>query len=124
MRAVVLPPRAYRAEARAIRTLVGETDAQIVHSHGYRTDVIAKLSLGSFNAAIVSTAHGFTGGGWRNQLYERLQVEAWKRWMKPDRRKVWLRNQQKRNRRRSLLLRKPQNFPIWINGNWTHCRGA
>ena len=79
VRAVVLPPRAYRAEARAIRTLVGETDAQIVHSHGYRTDVIAKLSLGSFNAAIVSTAHGFTGGGWRNQLYERLQVEAWKR---------------------------------------------
>jgi glycosyltransferase involved in cell wall biosynthesis len=79
VRPVVLGSRAYRAEARAIRQMVDAMDARIVHSHGYRTDVVAALALRSSDAATISTAHGFTGGGWKNRLYERLQAVAWGR---------------------------------------------
>ena len=78
-RAEVLAPRAYRTEARSIRQAARSMDAQIVHSHGYRTDVVAALAVGSAKPAMISTAHGFTGGGWRNRLYERLQAAAWKK---------------------------------------------
>ena len=79
VKSVVLAPRAYRAEARAIRQTVDEMGARIVHSHGYRTDVVTALALGLSSTATVSTAHGFTGGGLKNRLYERLQSAAWRR---------------------------------------------
>lgn len=79
VRPVVLAPRAYRAETRAIRQAADELEARIVHSHGYRADVVTALALGSSGTATVSTAHGFTGGGWKNRLYERLQSAAWRR---------------------------------------------
>ena len=79
VRAEVLAPRAYRTEARSVRQAARSMDAQIVHSHGYRTDVVAALAVGSAKPATISTAHGFTGGGWKNRLYERLQAAAWKK---------------------------------------------
>ena len=79
VRVVSLPPRAYGAEARAIREAVRDCDADIIHSHGYRTDVVAALSRTAPGAGLVSTAHGYTGGGWKNRLYERLQAAAWRR---------------------------------------------
>ena len=79
VRAEVLAPRAYRTEARSVRQAARSMDAQVVHSHGYRTDVVAALAVGSAKPATISTAHGFTGGGWRNRLYERLQAAAWKK---------------------------------------------
>ena len=79
VRSVTLPPRAYGAEARAIREAVRDSDADIVHSHGYRTDVVAALSRAVPGARLVSTAHGYTGGGRKNRLYERLQAAAWRR---------------------------------------------
>jgi glycosyltransferase involved in cell wall biosynthesis len=54
-------------------------DAGVVHSHGYRTDVVAALSGAVPGARLVSTAHGYTGGGRKNRLYERLQAAAWRR---------------------------------------------
>jgi glycosyltransferase involved in cell wall biosynthesis len=45
----------------------------VLHTHGYLPDLLA-ASLGfQVGFARVSTAHGFTGGGWRNQLYEWMQ---------------------------------------------------
>ena len=79
VRSVTLPPRAYRAEARAIRQAARDSKAGIVHSHGYRTDVVAALSGAVPGARLVSTAHGYTGGGRKNRLYERLQAAAWRR---------------------------------------------
>jgi glycosyltransferase involved in cell wall biosynthesis len=79
VRPVALAPRAYRAEAQAIRQSLEAMDARIVHSHGYRTDVVTAVALGSSSTATISTAHGFTGGGWKNLLYERLQVAAWRK---------------------------------------------
>ncbi len=79
VRAPMLRPRAYADEARTLREAVRETGAAVVHSHGYRTDVVAALALGKSGVALVSTAHGFTGGGWKNRLYELLQSVAWRR---------------------------------------------
>ena len=79
VRALSLPPRAYRREGRALREAAASTGAQVVHSHGYRTDVVAALALARDEIPLVSTAHGFTGGGWKNRLYERLQTLAWRR---------------------------------------------
>jgi glycosyltransferase involved in cell wall biosynthesis len=79
VRALTFRPRAYADEVRALRAVVRETGAAIVHSHGYRTDVVAALALRNADVALISTAHGFTGGGWKNRLYEFLQSVAWRR---------------------------------------------
>ena len=77
VRTVVLPPRAYREEARAVRAAILDSDTAVLHSHGYRTDVVGSVALRGTTCRFVSTAHGFTGGGWKNRLYERLQARAW-----------------------------------------------
>jgi len=79
VRTAVLAPRAYGAEARAIREAVRDARCEVVHSHGYRTDVVAALTRAGSGTKLVSTAHGYTGGGWKNRLYERLQAAAWRR---------------------------------------------
>lgn len=74
-----LSARAYRAEIRAVRRLLREHDAHLLHTHGYRSDALA-LPIGwRLPVARVSTTHGFTGGGSRNQLYEWLQRRALRR---------------------------------------------
>ncbi|MEJ2484041.1 MAG: glycosyltransferase family 4 protein [Gemmatimonadota bacterium] len=78
LRSVILPPRAYREEARAVRAAIVDAGATILHSHGYRTDVVGSFARRGTDCRFVSTAHGFTGGGWKNRLYERLQARAWR----------------------------------------------
>ena len=70
--------RDYRGTVRQIRKAVADVRADVVHSHGYEADVLCALALHGRNIELVSTAHGFTGGGWRNRLYERLQVFAYR----------------------------------------------
>lgn len=60
-------------QIRAIRALKRDGRARIVHSHGYRSDVLARLANRDGGSALISTVHGFTGGGLRNLFYERLQ---------------------------------------------------
>jgi glycosyltransferase involved in cell wall biosynthesis len=71
---VEVPPRGYLAERRAIRALVTQRGARILHTHGYRPDVVDASIGRARGARVVSTVHGFTGGGWRNRLYERVQL--------------------------------------------------
>jgi glycosyltransferase involved in cell wall biosynthesis len=76
---VIHPPRSYRAQRRSIRDVCSEFSPDVLHSHGYLPDVLA-ASLGSkFRAARVTTVHGFTGGGWRNRLYEWMQHRSFAR---------------------------------------------
>jgi glycosyltransferase involved in cell wall biosynthesis len=63
----------YRAEAAALRRLARESGADVVHSHGYRSDVLARLAGRRGRLPLVATVHGFTGGGVKNRFYERLQ---------------------------------------------------
>ena len=74
-----LPARAYAAERHAVHRLAAAHGADVVHTHGYRSDVVAGPIARRIGAARVSTAHGFTGGGPRNRAYEWLQRRSLRR---------------------------------------------
>jgi glycosyltransferase involved in cell wall biosynthesis len=76
--ALPLPPRAYRQERAAIRELIARERPDVVHTHGYRPDVVDAGIARRMGVASVTTVHGFTGGGWRNRLYESLQRRAYR----------------------------------------------
>lgn len=76
VRTVELPKRAYRAERRAIARLIAEVDADVLHTHGYRPDVLHHAVARQAGVPVVSTVHGFTGGDWKNRVYEMVQVRA------------------------------------------------
>jgi glycosyltransferase involved in cell wall biosynthesis len=70
--------RAYRAEQKAIQAAASAFSAEVVHTHGYRPDVLAASPARKARSALVSTAHGFTGGGMKNRLFEWLERRAWR----------------------------------------------
>jgi len=81
---VLVGGRGYRQERAAIAGLAAHPGgarpaADVVHTHGYRPDVVDALHARARGYPIVTTVHGFTGGGWRNRLYERLQRRAFRR---------------------------------------------
>jgi len=75
---VIVGGRAYRRERRAIAAICDVVRPDIVHSHGYRTDIVDALYLRR-NVPIVTTVHGFTGGDLRNRFYQWLQCRAYQR---------------------------------------------
>lgn len=77
-----LPARAYGKERKAYRQLFSSIRPDLVHSHGYRSDVLAGPVAGRLSIPRISTVHGFTGGDWKNRIYEYLQVRAWRRYEK------------------------------------------
>jgi glycosyltransferase involved in cell wall biosynthesis len=76
---IALPPRAYVRQVRALRSLCRRIRADVVHSHGYVSDVLLSLPGSSATAPRVSTVHGFTGGSRKNRLYEWMQQRAFRR---------------------------------------------
>ena len=79
VREVRVRSRAYLRERRRIRELCCAVRPTVVHTHGYRADVLAASAARSAGIPVVSTVHGFTGGGLKNRLYERLQRRALRR---------------------------------------------
>jgi glycosyltransferase involved in cell wall biosynthesis len=77
--AVVVPERRYWREFEAVRATLRSVDADVVHTHGYRPDVIAGLAAWQLGLPKVTTVHGFSGGGLKNRFFEWLQVQAMKR---------------------------------------------
>jgi glycosyltransferase involved in cell wall biosynthesis len=73
------PPRGYRQERRALADLCRSLRPDVVHTHGYRADVVDAPAARRLGIVTVTTVHGFTGGSWRNRLYEALQVRAFRR---------------------------------------------
>jgi glycosyltransferase involved in cell wall biosynthesis len=76
---IVVSTRAYSRERAAIADFCRCLRPDAVHTHGYRPDVIDAGVARRFSIPIVTTAHGFTGGAWRNRLYEYLQRRAFRR---------------------------------------------
>lgn len=76
---IELPSRAYRAERAELRRLISSLGADVVHTHGYRSDVVAGPVARSLGVPTVSTAHGLTMGSLRNRFYEWLQFRTWRR---------------------------------------------
>jgi glycosyltransferase involved in cell wall biosynthesis len=73
---IALPPRAYGAERRRLRDLFREIAPDLVHTHGYRSDIQAGAVARALGVPTITTVHGFTGGGWKNRLYEQLQIRS------------------------------------------------
>ena len=78
-RSLVVRGRAYRRERAAIATLCRQLRPDVVHTHGYRADVLDAGVARRLGIPTVTTVHGFTGGGWKNWLYEWLQCRAFRR---------------------------------------------
>lgn len=74
-----LAPRAYLRERAQYLRWFREFQPAVVHSHGYRADLIAGSAARAVGIPRVSTVHGFTGGDWKNRLYERLQLRTFRR---------------------------------------------
>jgi glycosyltransferase involved in cell wall biosynthesis len=73
-----LPGRAYSRERAAIRELLAELAPDVVHTHGYRSDVVDGGVARATGIPVISTVHGFTGGGVRNRVYEWIQERAFR----------------------------------------------
>ena len=76
---VVVGARSYLREYRLLAALVARLQPKVVHTHGYRADVIGGAVARAHRIPTVSTVHGFTGGGPKNRLYERLQCLSLRR---------------------------------------------
>jgi len=76
---IVVPGRSYLRERAAIRDLFRRLCPDVVHTHGYRPDVLDAGVARRLGIPVVTTVHGFTGGGWRNRVYEWLQRRAFRR---------------------------------------------
>jgi glycosyltransferase involved in cell wall biosynthesis len=76
--ALVLAGRAYLAERAAIARLCRQLRPDVVHTHGYRPDVLDAGIARRLGIPVVTTVHGFTGGGWKDRVYEWLQCRAFR----------------------------------------------
>jgi glycosyltransferase involved in cell wall biosynthesis len=77
---LAVPTRAYLRERAAVADLAMTHRVDIIHTHGYRADVIdGSISRQLPAVAGVTTVHGFTGGGVRNRCYEWLQRRSFRR---------------------------------------------
>ena len=76
---ILVDGRAYRRERACMAALCRELAPDVVHTHGYRPDVVDAPVARRMAIPTVTTLHGFTGGGWRNRLFERLQRSACRR---------------------------------------------
>ena len=76
---LALPARAYRRERAAIAALCHRLRPAVVHTHGYRPDVVDGAVARRLGIPVVTTVHGLTGGDWKNRFYEWLQIRAYRR---------------------------------------------
>ena len=74
-----VPPRRYLRERAAVRAFLERTGPHVVHTHGYRTDVLDAPVARRMGIPTVSTVHGVVGNGARNRAYEALQRRSLRR---------------------------------------------
>ena len=68
--------RAYGAERTALLRSCAHLRPDLVHTHGYRCDVVDGAAARQAGFPIITTAHGFTAGTLRGRAYEALQRRA------------------------------------------------
>ncbi len=78
VRPIVVSGRDYRGERAAVADILSTTGADVLHTHGYRPDVVDSPIGRKLGVATATTVHGYTGGGWRNRLYEWLQTRSFR----------------------------------------------
>jgi len=78
VRPLLIQGRRYLSERKAVEELLGAWRPSVVHTHGYRPDVLDAPVARKMGIPTVTTVHGFTGGGIRNRIYESLQRRAFR----------------------------------------------
>lgn len=76
---LAIPDRAYLRERAWVVELCRRWRPSIVHTHGFRPDVVDAPAARRLGVPTITTVHGFTGGGWKLALYERVQRLAFRR---------------------------------------------
>src|SRR5438309_7829227 len=76
---IEVPRRGYLRERAEIARLCRGLRPDVVHTHGYRADVVDATVARGLGIPVVSTVHGFTHGGPRNRFYQWLQRRALRR---------------------------------------------
>src|SRR5256885_15846510 len=71
--------RGYLQERAEVARLCNRLRPDVVHTHGYRADVLDAAMARALGIPVVSTVHGFTGGDRRNRFYQWLQRHALRR---------------------------------------------
>ena len=70
----VLPPRAYLKERALIKELCAREKPDVVHTHGYRPDILHAASRLRRDFATVTTLHGSSRVGGSSTLHEMAQI--------------------------------------------------
>lgn len=76
---VRVPARRYDVERRELVRIGRDFRPHVVHTHGYRSDLVGSSAARAIGAPVVTTVHGYTRGDWKNRLYEHLQRLALRR---------------------------------------------
>ena len=76
---LVVRGRAYLRERASFADLCRAVRPDVVHTHGYRPDVLDAPVARRLGIPVVTTMHGFLGGGWKDQTFEWLQCRAARR---------------------------------------------
>ncbi len=71
--------RSYHRDWSGLRRVARAHAVNLVHTHGYRADMMGFLAARSARLPVVATAHGFTGGDSRNRLNQWLGMAALRR---------------------------------------------
>lgn len=75
-----IPPRAYLRERREIAALCREVRPDVVHTHGYRIDLLDRRVISRLGIPIVTTVHGASKmGGLKGAFFEWLQRRGYRR---------------------------------------------
>lgn len=75
-----LPARAYRRERQWVAAVCDTFRPDVMHTHGYRADVLHGGVARGRGLLPVTTVHGFIGGSLKNRFYEWLQRRAYGRY--------------------------------------------
>ncbi len=76
---LVVGTRNYLKEIREVSQLIDETNADLLHTHGHRSDVIGGLVASRKRLPAVSTLHGFMAHTWSGQVREWIQLRRLRR---------------------------------------------
>jgi len=76
---IAAPERGYLTERRLIRAHMQAQRTHVLHTHGFRSDVVDGGLARLEGAAHITTLHGFTARNWRGHIYEWLQVRSARR---------------------------------------------
>ncbi len=71
--------RRYFRERRQVAQILMKLQPDVVHSHSYRPDVIDAPVARRLGIPTVTTVHGFTGGPWKNRVYESVAQRAFRK---------------------------------------------